>query len=451
MTDPGQKENGHRRNPELNSSLRIEKTENGFQITWDDHEEGEYHSKIATPEELLAIKLAAEDMSPREAARSQNAPCSTINHILHQVARKGIIRLPAGLIIRDEEVFSPDGHTPISLLSAETFTLQWHITNACDLRCKHCYDRSDRSPLTLSQGMDILDQLRDFCRSRYVKGHVCFTGGNPFMYPHFFALYEAAVKKGLSTSVLGNPVAENMMNRLAAIQKPEYFQVSLEGLKAHTDYIRGSGYFERVINFIEVLRKHDISSAVMLTLTRKNIDEVIPLARVLKGKTDHFTFNRLSLVGEGAHLQLPEKERYEQFLAEYVEIFKDDGYVGYKDNLINTILMHKGMKTFDGCTGFGCGAAFNFVAVLPDGEVHACRKFPSLLGNILDTRLDKLYDSETAQQYRRGSQQCRGCRLRSRCGGCLAVAYSHGRDIFREKDPFCFIKDNPECMESVKE
>ena len=34
------------------------------------------------------------------------------------------------------------------------------------------------------------------------------------------------------------------------------------------------------------------------------------------------------------------------------------------------------MEPFGGCTGFGCGAAFNFMAVLPDGEVHACRKVP---------------------------------------------------------------------------
>jgi hypothetical protein len=27
------------------------------------------------------------------------------------------------------------------------------------------------------------------------------------------------------------------------------------------------------------------------------------------------------------------------------------------------------------------------------------------------------------------------------CGGCLAVAYSHGQNIFEDKDPYCFMND----------
>lgn len=51
--------------------------------------------------------------------------------------------------------------------------------------------------------------------------------------------------------------------------------------------------------------------------------------------------------------------------------------MGLKDNLINIIHEQKNMKVFGGCTGFGCGAAFNFLALLPNGEMHACmQKIP---------------------------------------------------------------------------
>ena len=77
--------------------------------------------------------------------------------------------------------------------------------------------------------------------------------------------------------------------------------------------------------------------------------------------------------------------------------------VSLKDNLFGILLHHQGLPLSGGCTGFGCGAAFNFLALLPDGEVHACRKFPSLIGNIYEQNIGEIYDSELARRYRRGT------------------------------------------------
>jgi len=48
----------------------------------------------------------------------------------------------------------------------------------------------------------------------------------------------------------------------------------------------------------------------MLTLTRANLDQVLPLTEILQGRVDLFTFNRLALVGEGASLYSVEPEKY---------------------------------------------------------------------------------------------------------------------------------------------
>ena len=121
---------------------------------------------------------------------------------------------------------------------------------------------------------------------------------------------------------------------------------------------------------------------VMLTLTKDNLRQIIPLAHMLRERTDVFHFNRLARVGMGAKLELPSREAYHSFLEEYVAASKENPFMGLKDNLINVVLSRQGEPPFGGCTGFGCGAAFNFVTLLPDGEVHACRKFPSPLGSI---------------------------------------------------------------------
>jgi radical SAM protein with 4Fe4S-binding SPASM domain len=112
--------------------------------------------------------------------------------------------------------------------------------------------------------------------------------------------------------------------------------------------------------------------------------------------------------------------------------------MGIKDNLINIIHRERSIAPFGGCTGYGCGAAFNFMALLADGEVHACRKFPSLIGNIHRRGIAEIYESEQAERYRSGCIGCRSCAIRPVCGGCLASAHSHGLNVFEDKDPFCF-------------
>ncbi len=396
----------------------------------------------ASPSDLAALKLTVEDTTPEAAAQESRIPRSHIDAALRQARRRGLILAPASAIRRDPARFAIGLKVPDEFKAAQVFTLQWHLTQACDLHCRHCYDRSARTIPTLAQGLEVLRQLDEFCRKRRVGGQVSFTGGNPFLHPNFFEFYRAATELGFGGMVLGNPVAEEQLEKLLAIGKPQYYQVSLEGLEEHNDEIRGPGNFQRVRRFLETLRRFEIPAMVMLTLTRANLRQVLPLAEMLRPLADGFNFNRLALFGEGAQLELPEPEEYTAFLAEYLHAAGRNPVMSLKDNLFAILLEQEGLEPMGGCTGFGCGAAFNFLTLLSDGEVHACRKMPSLIGNLRGAGLEELYDSAAAQKYRRGCLACRECPLHPTCGGCLAVTASLGRDPFTERDPFCF-RRNP--------
>jgi selenobiotic family peptide radical SAM maturase len=293
--------------------------------------------------------------------------------------------------------------------------------------------------MDLNRAIGVLDDLRHFCKSRHVAGQVSFTGGNPLLYPYFRDLYEAASQRDFGIAILGNPTDEATLKELTAIQKPVFYQVSLEGLQPHNDEIRGLGHFYRTIVFLDLLRQLDIYAMVMLTLTRDNMDQVLPLAEKLRSHANLFSFNRLSLVGEGANLKPPSRQAYANFLKHYIKAAETNPIIGMKDNLINILYYRDHADGFGGCTGYGCGAAFNFVSLLSDGEVHACRKFPSPIGHIDQQNLAQIYDSPEAKRYRCGSHGCRQCPIRRVCGGCLAVTHSHGLDISTAVDPFCFM------------
>lgn len=400
-------------------------------------------TRPATDEDLLVLKMAVEGIPAETVAQAGNLPVGAIDAAVDRAVRSGLLLAPQPAIQRDPSVFRAKKGTQEAFLSSPSFTLQWHITQACDLHCKHCYDRSDRSALGYEEAIRVLDDLRSFCRSRNVQGAVSFTGGNPLLHPRFIDIYRAAAERNFGLAVLGNPAPRERIEEIVKVQMPSFFQVSLEGLQEHNDSIRGAGHFDRIMDFLDILRSLQVSSMVMLTLTSANQDQVLPLAELLRTRTDSFHFNRLALFGEGANLAMVDRAGYRRFLEAYLAAARANPVMGLKDNLINILRHEQGEELFGGCAGYGCGAAFNFVTLLADGEVHACRKLPSPIGNLREQSLAEIYDSGPARRYRLGPSACKDCEVRVACGGCLAVAKSSGLDIFTEKDPFCFFPQKP--------
>jgi len=403
-------------------------------------DDGEIFFYPANKTNLLALKVVSENLDRKQVAKDANVAIGQVDAAIEEACKQGILICPPSAIRR------PKTHLPATAdwqthLKSNYFTLQWHVTQTCDLHCKHCYDRSEISPLTLEQGITILDQFRDFVLDKNVRGQVTFTGGNPLLYKHFTELYREAAKRNFTIAILGNPTSKSVIQSLQEIQPLSFYQVSLEGLEKHNDSIRGAGHFQRIMEFLDILDELSIYSMVMLTLTRENMSEVLPLGELLRGKTDLFTFNRLSQTGEGAALATAAKDEYKEFLQQYLEAAKTNSTMGLKDNLINIVKTNQGDKVFGGCTGYGCGAAFNFCSILPNGDMHACRKFQSPIGNILESTLLELYNSDTAETYRSGPEECRGCKIRPVCGGCQAVIQSSGLDVTLHKDPYCFLED----------
>jgi len=394
----------------------------------------------ARDRDLLVIKMALEGISEEQAARAGGVSVRAIADAVDRVVRSGVVLGPRPGLRRSPACFPIPEDAPDEMVTTRHFTLQWHITNACDLRCRHCYDRSRVETLQLEEMQRIVDDFASFCRRKRIWGDFCLTGGNPLLYPRFLDLYRAIAATELSVSFLGNPTSRQRLEEIVAILEPRHFQVSLEGLEEHTDRIRGRGHFARVMEFLPLLRELGISSGVMLTLARDNLEQVIPLADALEGVADSLTFNRLAQVGEGASLEIPTRDEYAAFLARYQEAARTRSVLAYKDNLFNALRHQTGEPYTDGCTGFGCGAAFNFIAVLPNGDAHACRKFPSPIGSVLRSGIEAVLESDAARRYRAGSAACRDCAVRLYCGGCMAVVHGAGLDPCADRDPHCFLE-----------
>jgi selenobiotic family peptide radical SAM maturase len=219
--------------------------------------------------------------------------------------------------------------------------------------------------------------------------------------------------------------------------------VSLEGLPATHDAVRGPGSHARALDFLRLLQALGVRAHAMLTLTAANLDEVLPLAASLGDLVDRIAFSRLARTGRGAALDGASPEAFAAFARGYVRAARRDRRLSLKDGLLNLALAEAGLPPGGGCTGAGCGAAFNFLAVLPDGEAHACRKLPSRVGDLARDGLEAVWGSPEAARWREGTLGCRGCRHQRRCGGCPAVTHGEGLDPLLARDPFCTAGPQP--------
>lgn len=320
---------------------------------------------------------------------------------------------------------------------AGAFTLQWHLTSACGMRCAHCYDAEPRATMPRAAAERILDDLTAFCARRGVPGQVCFTGGDPLLHPDFLAIWGSAAARGLDLAILGNPATRERVEAIVAVRRPRAWQVSLEGFEAGHDAVRGAGSFARTVAFLDLLRGIGVRAHVMLTLTAANVEEALALAEALRGRYDRFAFSRLARTGRGAGLEGVSATAWTAFARRWTGAAARDPRLALKDGLLNLVQEAAGRPRSGGCTGAGCGAAFNFLAVLPDGEVHACRKLPSRVGHLGEASLEAIWASPAAARWREGSRGCRRCDLRESCGGCPAVTHGEGLDPLADRDPLC--------------
>ena len=103
-----------------------------FILIWRDPQTRETKIRIASSEDLLALKIVAEKIEPERVAEDGKVPFGKIKSVLDRAIEGGILLSPPSRIRRNPVDFSPGKFTDSKFLSSPVFTLQWHITQACE-------------------------------------------------------------------------------------------------------------------------------------------------------------------------------------------------------------------------------------------------------------------------------------------------------------------------------
>lgn len=316
------------------------------------------------------------------------------------------------------------------------FTLQWHITHRCNLRCKHCYQEDYNAFENFDEAKHILDQYCRLLKEYNCVGRLNITGGEPLIHPHLFDLLRLARDRNIKTGVLtnGTLIGEWEARRLKACNV-DYVQVSLDGMEKVHNSIRGKGSFEKAVNGIYALKSQGIFTSISFTAQSNNYKELKKLALFCRDiGADKLWFDRVIIPTEDDIEQCTlSSERFWKLCRSAARL-----------NRKGMVFCGRALQ-FIPCKNklvYHCSAGENLLIVLANGDVMPCRRIPLIIGNVKESDLLTLHQNSPVMRELRSvgiPQGCKSCDYASLCrGGSKCVSYAKtGR--FDIPDPDCIL------------
>jgi MoaA/NifB/PqqE/SkfB family radical SAM enzyme len=150
----------------------------------------------------------------------------------------------------------------------------FHLTDRCQLDCKHCLRDPGQKPLDLP--FDVLVRVLDQVKALHGTAHVALTGGEPTLYPRFIDAVDAIAARELTWHMVSNGrsfpwLLERLAEQPACRRAMTRVYFSLDGAdEAMHDRIRGAGSFREVMTACTLATAHEIPFILQLVVNAIN-------------------------------------------------------------------------------------------------------------------------------------------------------------------------------------
>lgn len=345
----------------------------------------------------------------------------------------------------------------------------WNMTQRCNLKCVHCYARSEDisydNELTHDQALAMMDDLAAFG-----VPVLLFSGGEPLVHPRLVEYAQYAVSKGMRAviSTNGTLITKEKAQTLKEIGL-SYVGISLDGLEPTHDMFRGvPGSFKRAMAAIEHCQAAGIKVGLRFTINKRNVKDIPGIFDLLEEKNiPRACFYHLVYSGRGSEIAKEDltHEETRQVLDLIMDRTKDlhdrdhpkeiltvdnhaDGPYLYQRLLkedpqraaevLELLEMNEGNNSG---RGIGC--------ISWDGEVYPDQFWrEKSLGNIKDRPFSRIWTDESNEFLMKLKDKkthvkgrCAQCRWLSICAGNFrARAESVANDPW-DADPACYLTD----------
>lgn len=282
----------------------------------------------------------------------------------------------------------------------------------------------------------IFDQFLEFLQENDFKGHINFTGGEPFVFEYLFEMLDLCEQNNITFGILTNGTLLNneLVQRLKTYTCLRFVQISIDGLKKTHDSIRGEGNFDKAFQGIKLLHKYNIQTMVSFTIHKKNFQELEKVIHYCRRHSvDRFWIDRLIPIGSNTEDILSTEE-----YTEAVSILVKEQKKGRMQVHTNRAIQFLN----GGDCIYHCSAGDDLLVILADGTLLPCRRLPLKIGNLLEDNMCYLYkNSVILDELRNFSypDECKKCSVKTLCkGGAKCLTYAINK-TYNKKDINCYL------------
>ncbi|MBE0477592.1 radical SAM protein [Candidatus Aerophobetes bacterium] len=338
----------------------------------------------------------------------------------------------------------------------------WNFTNACNLKCRHCYQDAGKKlqqELPLTKRLDIVDQL-----AREDVFSIAYSGGEPLMDKEIWKAIERGSKYNLYQSIAtnGTLITPDVVKKMVDVGL-NYVEISLDSTKPEVyDNFRGvPGLWKRAVEGIEnVVAEQKLKVGIASTVTKYNFDELEELIQFSKniGADKFYAFNFIP-IGRGKNIVDADltPEQREKMLNILYEHYKKEHFVcmttapqyarvcmmrsssGEVPTSHYTDARGKKARVLAEFIG-GCGVGRAYCSIQPDGIVTPCVFMPIPVGDLKLKSFAEIWNTSPILKELRVREDLEGhcgvCDYRAACGGCRARAYGYFGN-YKAPDPGC--------------
>lgn len=316
------------------------------------------------------------------------------------------------------------------------------VTNACNIRCKHCFRRAGMTmdgELKIEEFRKILESSVNAVASKQVS----ITGGEPFMRKDLFDILDITKELGLSVDLSTNGLLlnEEIIHKLAEYDNIFYMQISVDGItKDSYEFIRGKNTYDKLIQNLSIIKDSQFLQQIDLMMiylaTPRNYMEIPAIPEFArKYGFDKIAIGEILPFGNGSEeFQYLDISTYINEIYVGIDIARSKKIVDLVDQFHFGFLKKGDMPT--PCTA----REGKLLAIEPDGSVLVCPYDTDLsVGNIREFNYDvasayKFVTEKTADMFKHRSN-VNNCEFFEKCqGGC----------------PLINKKNNTECDERCK-
>jgi len=302
--------------------------------------------------------------------------------------------------------------------------LDLHVTNRCNLKCRHCvYKSGDREmpdfPYTTLKSL-----ICDFRKLNIEEIHI--TGGEPLLHPDIYSMIQFLSTNGFIVKMQSNGLLIDQVSAEKLVQAGlQQILISLDGLREYHNHFRCSERaFQGAIDAIKCCLAAHIPVRVNTVVSKENSLEVADLIYYLKEfNISQHSFFYLTPIGRGETLKVTVLS-FEEWKATQDVILKAARKFKLLERIKVQDVFHKEKQFIKSslCRNDNC-------LILSNGDVYHCVFFTGSsdykLGNIFNSQLVDIWGELPKVLTHIFKKRCtvNSCSDDDCVGGCPGMTY----------------------------